>query len=100
MEITNTQTYKIDADRGLVLVTYHRPPTIEGGQQFLAQILVDPGYRPGFGFLLDRRQVRAGTTHYVQSMVRLVDQHRKRMGSPYWAILVSDSESFGMGRMA
>ena len=96
----DTPTYRISPARQIVVLTYYVRPTVEDLQQVLALLAEDPAYQSGYGVILDRRKVPSGSTIYVQKMVRLVDGLRKKMGDVHWALLVSDMESFGMGRMA
>ncbi len=64
-------------------------------------IFVDSRLDPGFGIVLDRREVtRAASTGYIRRMVEFIDLKCEKFGRTPWAIVVSDLTSFGVGRMA
>ena len=96
----NGFTYEFDLLRHRVMVSVTGSPEFEDAEQLINQITTDPLYQPGFDVLVDRRRAPACNSEYIRRIVRLVDSLHSRIGSTRWAVVVSDLESFGMGRMA
>ena len=64
-------------------------------------ILADGRYQPGYGFIMDRRNItRPASTHYIRRLVNFIGFHRLQSGNAKWALVVGDMASFGMARMA
>ncbi len=94
-------SYEIDEHRQEVRVTYLRQPSFEEWAATMEAILADRRYRPGFGFLMDRRKIeKPASTTYMQRLVQFVRAHRPQSGAARWALVVGDVASFGMARMA
>ena len=91
---------KIDADRRLVTVRYeHASPTAQEWASAMLEIFRDPGYQPGFNFLVDRRGVPSPTADFVRATVAFRERHAKEISGSRWAVVVSDPANYGMGRM-
>ena len=93
--------YEFDVTRRWVHVTYRMQPRFDEWETTMNAIFEDSRLEPEFGILLDRREVpRAASTTYIRSMVKYIDAQATKFGSIFWAIVVSDLTSFGVGRMA
>lgn len=94
-------TYTIDVDSHLVTLTGVRVPDYDEWQATMRTVLADPGFRPGFDFLTDRRQAEeAPTADYLRRAVSFLDLNRHRLGQCRWALVVNGPAAYGMGRMA
>jgi hypothetical protein len=68
----------------------------------MLRLLTHAVFRPHFSVLLDRRQVyNAAEVNHIEEFVRVLDEERERENfAGRCAIVVSDANSFGMGKMA
>ena len=91
--------YRIDLQQGIVHLVGSDPPKPEDFVAVLRAALADPLFRPGFGFLRDRRGVVPPSVQYVEDVARLM---RAMSDLPHtrYAIVVDTLASFGMMRLA
>lgn len=94
-------TYLIDPSLGLVRLTSGETlPTVPDLEQALDRLLADPQFRPGFGVLVERRQLHvAPDSSYVRGGIEALAVRRERFGHTRFASLTGHLTSFGMGRM-
>lgn len=93
--------YEINVTQRRVHVTYRSQPRFDEWEATMDTIFQDSRLDPGFGILLDRREVpRAASTDYIRRMVAFIDAKCAKFGPTPWAIVVADLTSFGAGRMA
>ncbi len=93
--------YEIDVTRRCVHVRYHFQPTFVEWEETMERILSDSAYVAGFGMLLDRRYVmHPADPEYMRRLVDFVENTGSRSGGARWALLVTDSGSFDVARMA
>jgi CheY-like chemotaxis protein len=62
-------------------------------------IFADPAYRPGFGFLIDRRAAVPPESDDVRRMVGFIGRHRPQISGSRWAFVTSGPADYGMARM-
>jgi hypothetical protein len=91
--------YSIDAEAQIVRLTYVREPTIEELWATLRAIFRAADYRPGFGFLVDRRSVAPPTREFVERVLAFMTLQREALAGGRWAVVVGEMTSYGMGRM-
>ena len=99
MMMTEDQlSYRIDAAAGIVVIAGPDGASPVAFQQTLRTILDDPDYKPGYGFLRDRRGFRLPPTGLVHGVASFIRESEALAGSR-WAIVVSDPANYGMMRM-
>jgi hypothetical protein len=95
-------SYNIDEATCTATVTYHSQPVIGEWRKMMLRLLTHAVFQPHFSVLLDRRQIyTAAETNHIEEFVRVLDDERERENfAGRCAIVVSDANSFGMGKMA
>ena len=93
-------TYRIDAGERLVYLTMAGDCSYGEWEAAMLAVLADPSYRPGFGFLVDRRAAPAPTTDYIRRVITFNKMHRGELGGGRRAVVVGSTADYGMGRMA
>jgi hypothetical protein len=90
--------YAIAQDLGLVTFSGDRTATMIEFRDILTRIVEDDQFRPGFGFLRDRRALPMMPRELFRQAVDQLAQFRE-LGGSRWAIVVGDhgsAESFDM----
>jgi hypothetical protein len=92
-------TYSIDAASGIITITGDEP-TPEQFEDHLRRLFADPRYRPGYGWLRDRRHLPAPSTEYISHTVRALSQWPGFPGCRIALVVPeSDPAHYGMMRM-
>lgn len=92
--------YAIDAEARIVRLSYVGETTPEEFAATMSAIFRSTPYRPGFGFLSDRRDAPAATTEYIQRNVAFAEAHQEELAGARWATVVSSTVNYGLSRMA
>lgn len=94
-------TYRIDPALGLVRLSGGEElPTVADLEEVLDRLLADPQFRPGFGVLVERRQLNVAPDRtYVRGGIEALAARRGHFGPSRFASLTLNLTSFGMGRM-
>jgi hypothetical protein len=92
-------SYEVDSPRRIVRLRYEEEADLAALVSALAAIFEDPGYRRGFGFLLDRRAVPASSSGYLMAALSWIKQHQDEVAGSRWAVLVGDPANYGMARL-
>jgi hypothetical protein len=83
----------------LVRMTYAHSPTILEWQAVMDLVVADPGYRPGYAFLVDQRGNRNGSTSaFVTEMIHYLRVRSDRIRDARWAVVVDGPAPYGMAR--
>lgn len=91
-------SYRIDPVAGIVYIEGDQAGTREEFSAVLGAVRADPTYRPGFGFLRDRRGMAPMETSLVHSDVAsLLAFFGPDAGR--WAFVITDPANYGMARM-
>jgi len=94
-------SYSIDPMNDIVEFDFTGSPSFEEWASVMRAVLSDRSFQSGYGFLSDRRGItNIPTTEYVRSVIRFLRGQCTAIGARRWAILVSDTASYGMARMA
>jgi hypothetical protein len=94
-------SYSIDSRARLVLFHYAGSADFSEWAAVMQSLLSDPEYRPGFGFLTDRRsQIEIPSTAFVRSVIDFLHRNGEAIGVKRWATVVGSPAGYGMGRMA
>lgn len=91
--------YSIDVESGIVHLIFVADAPYEQWASTLEEVIARPDYRPGFDFLVDRRQASVVSKSDLRRMVEFIDRRVESFAGSRWAIVVSSSADFGMGRM-
>ena len=91
--------YSIDAQARVVGLTYVSEPTIEELTATLRAIFRSTDYRPGFGFLVDRRTIAPPTRAFVEELLAFMTLQRAALAGGRWALVFSDAAGYDMGRI-
>lgn len=73
-------------------------PTPAELRAFAAGLVAHPDYRPGLGFLIDRRAAPPFTGDYIQLAMHLARQLGTQIAGARVAVIVADTASFGQAR--
>ncbi len=93
--------YQIDEERGLVLITVDRQPSLEDWRATLDCLLGDQRFQEGFSVVTDRRGVPPPEAEYVRSAIRSLADRFGGHPPMRWATVAPPGlVAFGMGRMA
>ena len=94
-------TYSVDPSGALVRLRYDGTPTYAEWAEAMRALLAEPAYVPGIGFLVDRRDVAAPDTEFVEGVLEFIRAHRERFTGSRWATVTGHGgAAFGMARMA
>jgi hypothetical protein len=93
-------TYRIDADERIVHLTMTGECSYDEWERAMLAALADPSYRPGFGFLIDRRGADITTPDFIRRVVCFNLEHQVELGGGRRAVVVGSTADYGMGRMA
>ena len=86
---------------GLVWVECGADSRVDEWRPVIEAVLKDPAYRAGMGLIYDvRRRVRVPETTEIQQTVSFLASRAHEIGRSRWAVVVSSTAGFGMGRMA
>ena len=86
---------------GLVHLESDEGATFEEWRDAVDAALADPAFRPGMGIVHDwRKHASPLPTAEVKERSEYLARNAERFGRTRWALLVDNSASFGMGRMA
>jgi hypothetical protein len=91
--------YGIDVPAKIVRLVFSGSVSHEDWLGTLETIFASPGYRPGFDFLVDRRNAEAPTADEARRMVAFIYRNRAACIDSRWAIVVTSDADFGMVRM-
>lgn len=94
-------TYKIDKALRTVYLNYTGHPAFDEWAETMRSAFRDPGFEPGFSFIMDRRLVTAAPkTDYIDRIVAFIKDHPVELGQSNVAIVVTGLGSYGMARMS
>jgi hypothetical protein len=91
--------YSIDAGARIVRLEYVGDTTVDELMATLRAIFRSPEYRPGFGFLADRRNADATAPDEAEHVLAFMVLYRARVVGCRWALVVGSVASREMGRM-
>ena len=91
---------RIDADAKIVHLIFDAKVLYEEWVATMLEIFAQPDYRPGFGFLIDRRHSIPPSTEDVHRMANFIDKHREQCNRGRFAFLTANIADYGMVRMA
>jgi hypothetical protein len=93
--------YEIHEAERRIHVTYCVQPTFDRWVSTMEEIFRHPRFKARFGILLDRSRIsRPASSDYIHRMVSFIESHAAQTGDARWALVVVDTASFGMARMA
>jgi hypothetical protein len=92
-------TYSIDEAAHLVTLHYTGDTTFDEFASTMREVFLDPRYRLGLRFLVDRRIADVPTTSYIQRGTAFLTAHRAELTGSRWAVVVSNTTAYGMARM-
>jgi hypothetical protein len=94
-------TYSIDKILRIVSLNYTGDPDFEEWANTMRAVFRDPSFQPGFSFILDRRFVTvAPTKDYIKKITNFAQSHLIELEKSHIAVVVSESTTYGMGRMS
>ena len=93
-------TYTIDEGERMVRVHYATKPSGEELAELMESVIGDPRYRPGFKWLVDRRDAGAADTNDLRRVTLFVEEHQDAFTGCRLALVVASPAAYGMGRMA
>ena len=91
--------YGIDVPARMVRLVFSGSVPFETWAATMETIFGLPDYRPGFDFLVDRRDAEAATADEVRRIVAFIYKNRAACANSRWAIVVTSDADFGMVRM-
>jgi hypothetical protein len=91
--------YSIDAEARIVRLEYVGDTTVDELMATLRAIFRSPQYRPGFGFLADRRNADAPASDDAEHILAFMVHHRHRLVGGRWALVIGGPASHDMGRI-
>src|ERR1043166_3945066 len=93
--------FRMNIVTGIVYLTYERNPTLVEWLQTIDEIVSNPGFKPHFSFLSDRRKVDASKREFLQTAIEYLE-HCRRVGrwKGYWAVVIGNAASLGMANLA
>ena len=93
-------TYRIDKDNRIVYLSGQTTDINVWKQTFLT-LFADSDYEKGFNFLFDRRSIEElASTEFIKATIGFFNVHKEQVKGGKWAIVVSTTVAFGLGRMA
>jgi hypothetical protein len=94
-------SYSVDpVNRAVRIVFQDEFPSVEEWGQALDAILAQPGYAPGFSFLVDPSPVDPQPEAvFVRGAVESLRRNSRQVENSRWAIVAPNAVTFGMARM-
>jgi hypothetical protein len=93
-------SYRIDKANRIVYLE-GPTPDMEGWKQTFLTLFADADYEKGFDFLFDRRSIEVlGSTQFIKATISFFSSHKEQIEGCKWAIVISSTAAFGLGRMA
>jgi hypothetical protein len=89
----------IDPAQRLITIRYTDPYTFQEWSASLTSVLSDARFRPGYSFLIDRRDVEAPSAEFVREIDRFKRARRVAFGPVQFAIVVNSDVGYGMARV-
>jgi len=90
--------YAIDAELCIVELLGPDGPSPKEVEQVLKAVVADSAFRPGCGFLRDRRGFQMQPVGLVHGLSRVI-RELPEIQESRWAVVVSDQGNYGMTRM-
>lgn len=87
----------IDVPARIVRLEYRGHVEVDDFTVTLESVFRDPRYRPGFGFLVDRRGADPPTVEYTERVLAFALLHDRELKGARWALVVSDPLAVEMG---
>jgi hypothetical protein len=78
----------------LVWIVYHDTPNFAEWVEMMAAISLDPKYRPGFSFLVDRRAVADPSPLFSRRFADYLARHSQELGVAVHAAIIVAPEAF------
>jgi hypothetical protein len=92
--------YSIDAEARLVRLDYMGEVSADEWCSVMRTVFRQPQFKPGFGFLADRRRGVTPTRLYLERIMAFIACQRAHLAGSRLALVVTDdAASYGMGRM-
>lgn len=91
--------YSIDAEMGIVRLTHVGESPVEEYKATLTAIFRSPLYKPGFGFLVDRRTFDNPPESFVQGFVAFLNHNRTMLAGARWAVVALTPAGHDMARV-
>ena len=91
--------YSIDTGARIVRLEYVRDTTVDELMATMRAIFRSPDYRPGFGFLADRRNADAPAVDDAEHVLAFMVLHRDRVAGGRWALVTGGPATHGLGRL-
>jgi hypothetical protein len=89
----------VDPSARRVRLDYTGSPNFEEWVAAVESALADSGYRPGFSWLIDRRDSVVPDTRFVRSAARFLGRRAAQFAGSRIAIVVDSEAGYGMSRM-
>lgn len=87
----------IDAPAKIVRLEYRGQVEVDDFTAALEAVFRDPAYRPGFGFLVDRRAANPPTVDYTERVLAFALLHERELRGARWALVVASAAAVDMG---
>jgi len=91
-------TSSIDLAARIVRLNYAGEVSPQEWRAVMEAVCREPTFEPGFGILVDRRQVEAPTSECVREVLNIIETHRRTLAACPWAVVVGSNAAFFMGR--
>ena len=87
----------IDADAGIVTLTFTGVTSFDVWERTIATVIADPAYRVGMCFVSDRRLATdIMTKDYINRVVDYLSRYGAKFVGCGWALVADDPADFGM----
>ncbi len=99
--MSTSMRYEIDTQAGLVCITYtENLLSFFEWNKVMNLILHDPLFKPGYGFLIDRRSITVVPEKgFGKSVALYIQAHIQELRDSHFAVVVSGLATYGIMRM-
>ena len=91
--------WSLDAQSRVVQFVWEDPYTFDEWRLAMSDVLKHPSYRPGYRFLVDRREATAPPSAFIAHLTDFLESHRTEVQGARAALIARDDAGFGMARM-
>jgi hypothetical protein len=89
-------TFSVDGQARIVRMHYVGAVSIDHFRVAMGAVFADPGYRRGFGFLVDRRNTEPPTAEYIEGAIAFALENQERLRDARWAVITAGGGALQM----
>ena len=89
-------SFSLDVHARIVRLDYARAVSIDQFRVTMDAVFRDPAYRPGLGFLVDRRNAEPPTAEYIEGAITFALENQEQLRDARWAVVTAGDGTLQM----